>query len=554
MTIGLNSKEQAEAIAEHYSSISNQFDEVQKEKFLPYLDTLLDPPPNVEPLQVYKAIQQMNKKAATVPNDIPMKLIDEFSVEISFPLAHIISCCLSQGIYPDVWKLESVTPVPKIFPPEQMKDLRRISGLPNFAKITDKLIGGMIIEDMAATRDKSQYGNEKHVSAQHYLIRLLHKVYTATDRAAQSEATAVIINMVDWSQAFDRQCHTLGIESFIKNGVRRGLIPLLISFFQGRRMFVKFNGETSSVFPLKGGGPQGDLMGILEYLSQTNNNTDFIPSDDKFKFIDDLSFLEIIYLISQGLSIYDFQSHVASDIATEAQFLPSENTASQSYLNQIANWTELSKMKLNAAKSKYMIVNFTKKHQFNTKLYLDSKPLEQVKQTRLLGVVINDDLSWHSNTQELIKKANSRMMILHNLTSFCLPTQEMVEIYVLYIRSVVEYSCVVWHSSLTVEDSDALERIQKTALRIILQDNYHEYQQALKHVGLQTLYERREKLCIKFATQCVKKGKMSDMFPLNRKTVNTREHEKFFVQPAFSDRLKDSAVPHMQRLLNKHKF
>ena len=180
--------------------------------------------------------------------------------------------------------------------------------------------------------------------------------------------------------------------------------------------------------------------------------------------MNDLSFLEIIYLISQGLSIYDFQSHVASDIATEAQFLPSENTASQSYLNQIANWTELSKMKLNATKSKYMIVNFTKKHQFNTRLHLDSRPLEQVKQTRLLGVVINDDLSWHSNTQELIKKANSRMMILHNLTSFCLPIQEMVEIYVLYIRSVVEYSCVVWHSSLTVEDSDALERSQKTAL------------------------------------------------------------------------------------------
>ena len=354
--IGMSNKEQAEAIAQHYSSISNQFEEVQKDKFLPYFDTFLDPPPKVEPLQVYKAIQRMNKKAATVPNDIPMKVIDEFSVEISFPLAHIINCCLSQGRYPDAWKLESVTPVPKTFPPEQLKDLRRISGLPNLAKITDKLIGEMIIGDMAASRDRSQYGNEKNVSSQHYLIKLLHRVYTATDRAAQSEATAVIINMVDWSQAFDRQCHTLGIESFINNGVRKSLIPLLISFFQGRKMTVKFKGETSSVYPLKGGGPQGDLMGILEYLSQTNHNTDFIPSDEKFKFIDDLSFLEIIYLISQGLTIYDFQSHVASDIVAEAQFLLNENTLSQLYLNQIAELTQQSKMKLNTDKSKYMIV------------------------------------------------------------------------------------------------------------------------------------------------------------------------------------------------------
>ena len=41
------------------------------------------------------------------------------------------------------------------------------------------------------------------------------------------------------------------------------------------------------------------VMGILEYLSQTNHNTDFIDPDDKFKFFDDLSILEIIKLMSQ---------------------------------------------------------------------------------------------------------------------------------------------------------------------------------------------------------------------------------------------------------------
>ena len=360
--------------------------------------------------------------------------------------------------------------------------------------------------------------------------------------------------MVDWAQAFDRQCHTLGVESFIKNGVRKSLIPLLVSFFQGRKMVVRFNGETSSVHPLKGGSPQGDLMGILEYLSQTNHNTNFIPSEDKFKFIDDLSFIEIIYLISQGLINYDFNSHVPSDIALDTQFLPSNDTISQVYLNKISDWTKDSKMQLNAGKSKYMIMNFTKKHQFTTRLHLDQSPLEQVKETKLLGVVINDELSWHSNTQALVRKANSRMMILHNLVPFSLPINEMVEIYVLYIRSVLEYSAVVWHSSLTEEDSNSLERTQKTALRIILQDKYHDYEQALKFVGLQTLHERRTNLCIKFATKCVKKKKMSEMFPLNNKIVNTREHERFYVQPAFTDRLKYSAIPYMQRLLNKQKI
>ena len=113
-------------------------------------------------------------------------------------------------------------------------------------------------------------------------------------------------------------------------------------------------------------------------------------------------------------------------------------------------------MKLNTDKSKYMVFNFTRDHQFSTRLHLEDKVLEQVKETRLLGLIINDDLSWHANTQSLVKKANARMLILHNLASFALPVEEMVNIYVLYVRSVLEYSSVVWHSSLTQEDSSSL--------------------------------------------------------------------------------------------------
>ena len=183
--------------------------------------------------------------------------------------------------------------------------------------------------------------------------KMLHRIYTAVDRNSQKEAIAVILNMVDWSQAFDRQSHKLGIESFIENGVRPSLIPVLISFFQNRQMKVKWNGKTSSAHTLNGGGPQGGLMGILEYLSQTNHNTNFISDEDKFKFIDDLSFLEILNLISQGLATYNFKNHVASDIdASHNQFLPQENFNSQTLLNRIGDWTDSKLMKLNTDKSK----------------------------------------------------------------------------------------------------------------------------------------------------------------------------------------------------------
>ena len=132
----------------------------------------------------------------------------------------------------------------------------------------------MLVDD----GDRSQYGNEKNLSINHYLIKMLHRIPCAVDRNSQSEAFAVILNLIDWSQAFDRQSHKLGVQSFVKNGVRPALIPILVSFFKDRHMKVKWNGVTSSSRKLNGGGPQGGLLGILEYLSQTNGNTEFFVS------------------------------------------------------------------------------------------------------------------------------------------------------------------------------------------------------------------------------------------------------------------------------------
>ena len=126
--------------------------------------------------------------------------------------------------------------------------------------------------------------------------------------------------------------------------------------------------------------------------------------------------------------------------------------------------------KLNCDKSDYMIFNFSKQYQ---------TLLSQVKEMRLLGVIISDNLKWHSNTASLVSRCYQRMIILRNLYPFHVPVADMVNIYCLYIRSVAEQSSVVWSSSITSGEEYDLERIQKVALRIILKDNYESYKNAL---------------------------------------------------------------------------
>ena len=177
-------------------------------------------------------------------------------------------------------------------------------------------------------------------------------------------------------------------------------------------MAVKWNGQLSKPHPLPGGGAQGGELGQLEYLSQSNTNADFLTSDEKFKFIDDLSILEVINLVMSGISSYNFKNHIASDIGAHGQYLPPENIQSQSYLNKIQQWTEEMKMCLNKSKTKYMVVNFTKKFQFSTRIQLEGRLIEEVQECQLLGLTLTPNLSWHKNTENIVKKANTRLIML----------------------------------------------------------------------------------------------------------------------------------------------
>ena len=110
--------------------------------------------------------------------------------------------------------------------------------------------------------DPSQYANQKGLSVQHYLIKMIDKILQSVDKNSKSEGFAVLATMVDWKQAFPSQCPKLGVQSFINNGVRPSSIPLIFSYLQGRRMKVKWHGKFSSTRELKGGGPQGSTFGI----------------------------------------------------------------------------------------------------------------------------------------------------------------------------------------------------------------------------------------------------------------------------------------------------
>jgi len=175
-----------------------------------------------------------------------------------------------------------------------------------------------------------------------------------------------------------------------------------------------------------------------------------------------------------------------------------------------------------------------------------------VTETKLLGVHITNDLKWHKNTEEIVKKANKRMLLLRKASKFTSQISDLTTIYKIFIRSILENSCVVWHSSLSEQDSNDIERVQKAVCKMILKEYYENYEKALKILRLEKLKDRRENLCLNFAKKCLRNRKVNSMFPLNKIKKNLRSQNKYLVKFANTERYKKSAVIHMQNMLNEN--
>ena len=547
---GLSNQAAAEKVAESFSKISQEYSPMDVGTLPTYLPA--PQPPKVTLSDVATRIFTLKNRKSTQPIDLPSKIRKQFPWELAIPLTDIYNACLEKCYYPKLWKHEWVVPAEKINNPKQLTDLRKISLTSEFSLIFEGILKDWILEDITPNIDRAQFGNKKGTSTEHLLVYFMDKMLKLIDQ--HPNRSAVIATMLDWSAAFDRQDPNIGIKKFIKMGVRPNLIPVLVSYLTDREMKVRFNGKYSSTHKLPGGGPQGTLIGLIEYLVQSNDNADCVDPDMRFKFVDDLSILELV-LLSDILTSYNFNQHVASDIGIEEEFVPATSLETQKHIDNITNWTTQNKMKLNEKKSNYMVLSRSNT-EFATRLTLNNNTLDRVEEVKLVGVWITSYLDWEKHTNEMCRKAYARMTMLTKLKYVGTSEPDLIDVYILYIRSLLEYCCVVWHSTLTEEQSNHIENVQKTCLKIILGPSYNHYEDALSKYSLDKLSQRREMRCLKFGLKSLLHPHHKDLFPVNQHVLTdhysktNREH--FYVNWSRTESYRMSSVPYIQRMLNDY--
>ena len=107
----------------------------------------------------------------------------------------------------------------------------------------------------------------------------------------------------------------------------------------------------------------------------------------------------------------------------------------------IEKWSKENDMKINASKTKEMIIRFGKGAESIPKISIDEYEIERVDHTKVLGVTLSSDLTWNLHIDGIVSKASKRLYMLYQLKRAGIRQEDLVRIYVSVIRPVVEYAC-----------------------------------------------------------------------------------------------------------------
>ena len=604
----LTADQSAQEICSFFSSISKEYKPLDitslPERVKLKLNGLDCSHPIVHDHEVYKDMLHA-KKTDSVPGDIPKKILNEFLPEFTAPIANIIRASIEAHEWPDSFKNEYHIPIKKIPGPMSEDDLRGL-GLTQFiSKRLEMVLINWIWPYIYPHIDVAQLGGVPGCSVVHYLVNMIHFILLKVD---QKKPTAVLATLVDFSKAFNRICHNRLLTILSDLNIPNCALKLIASYLTNRRMCVRYQGATSEFQSTPGGGPQGSLLIVLFFILIVNDAgkpctpKSTLPEDvhgpepnpfptldtsphptqaagdaphdqslggssistaapppchsptktARFKYVDDLTLLEEVSLGSLEIIpkfIGPFNYHERHGL-----YLPKEASVLQHSLSDLSSFTAKNLMKINLKKTQVMPFNFSKTKDFIPQLSIkDDYQLDVIYKTKLLGLVITSDLSWSEHIQYIVSKASQNFWMLIRFKRLGATPDKLLTIYLLKIRSLLEYASPVFHSSLTTEQSNMLESTQKKALAIIYGKDYKSYDTALKLAKIERLDVRRQDISLNFVKKCLKNQRHSMMFPRAQNTRTSSRNPRPFIElRCNTTRFFKSAIPAMTRLLNKN--
>lgn len=155
------------------------------------------------------------------------------------------------------------------------------------------------------------------------------------------------------------------------------------------------------------------------------------------------------------------------DTAVVGLISKNKESAYREEVQRLTGWCRVNNLSLNVDKTKEMVVDFRKAQSDHSPLYIHGSPVEIVKSTKFLGAHLAENLTWSLNTSSITNKAQQRLYFLQRLRKEHLPSPILTTFYRGTIESILSGCITAWFGTCAILDRKALQRIVRTAEKII---------------------------------------------------------------------------------------
>ena len=276
---------------------------------------------------------------------------------------------------------------------------------------------------------ESQSGFRQKHSCQTALIKLIDQWMAGIDKG-----DTIGSMFVDFMKAFDIVDHKMLTQKLAAYKLSNASLRWFISYRESRQQTIKYDKGMATYSNIQSGVPQGSILGPTLFLLFVND----LPLFLKHCFCD--------------LFADDATVHTSS---TDIDTINEEMSAD---LLQIIYWSKRNKLPINFDKTTYMLLrartrlNGTDHFELN----VGETSIKQVSKLKLLGIVIDENLSWTPQIDNLCSILPSKISLLKHISAY-VPQDVQKMFYQAYVLPLLDYGSNTWGAT----SSTNIERLSK---------------------------------------------------------------------------------------------
>ena len=425
-------------------------------------------------------LSSLNVNKSTGLDNIGPRIL-KMSTDIIAPsLLFIVNKSITSGKFPSIWKEAKVKPLYKAGSKEDVNNYRPISILPTLSKLIEKWVESQF----------SQFLNN---------FQLLHK----SQSGLINEGHMVGCVLVDFRKAFDLVDHQILLKKLQCYKCNDSCLSWFESYLSNRTQRGSLNNNLSDAADVIYGVPQGSILGPLLFLI----------------FIHDLP----LYIQSTSTSVDLYADDTYFYCSSHDKLVLERNL--QASLDCLERWCHENGIVLNTDKTKVMFITSRQKRTVlnDAVLNLQYSDIDISITTcdKILGIQVDDNLTWNSHFNFLSKKLSSYMWLLSKVRIY-LSTEHRVLFYNAYIKPHLDYCSLIW-SNTSNKKINKLSRLQRRSCKLILGIEYNGLIDAFQRLEIlsfnQSIFLGKAKMMYKIHTN-IAPSYLNEMFLMRDTTLN----------------------------------